>query len=88
MTLSDSSDTIYRIRQIWQCNNEKPDVFCMIRFVESDFLKVQKQSPEVFCKKKVFLGISQNSWEKTCAWDSFSIKLQVLGLRTPPDDCF
>ena len=31
----------------------------------------QKQPPEVFCKKKVFLGISQNSQENTCARDSF-----------------
>ena len=35
-----------------------------------------KQPPEVFCKKKVFLEISQNSQEKTSARDSFLIKLQ------------
>ena len=28
---------------------------------------MQKQQPEVFCKKKVFLEISQNSQENTCA---------------------
>ena len=33
---------------------------------------------EVFCKK-VFLEISQNSHEKTCARDFFLIKLQTLG---------
>ena len=32
--------------------------------------------PGVFCKKKVFLKISQNSQENTCARVSFLIKLQ------------
>ena len=36
----------------------------------------QKQPPRVFCKK-VFLEISQNSQENTCARVSFLIKLQV-----------
>ena len=35
----------------------------------------------MFCKKKVFFEISQNSQENTCAWASFLIKLQVLGLQ-------
>ena len=35
----------------------------------------QKQAPEVFCKK-VFLKMSQNSLESTCARVSFLIKLQ------------
>ena len=30
-------------------------------------INVQKQPPEAFCKKKVFLEISQNSQENTCA---------------------
>ena len=38
----------------------------------------QKQSPEVFCKKKVFLEISQNPQENTCARVSFLIKLQAV----------
>ena len=42
---------------------------------------MQKQPPEVFCKKKVFLDISQNSQENTCARVSFSIKLQALDLQ-------
>ena len=33
--------------------------------------------PEVFCKKKVFLEISQNSQEYTCARVSLLIKLQA-----------
>ena len=37
--------------------------------------KEQKQSTEVFCNKKVFLEISQNPQENTCARDSFLIKL-------------
>ena len=37
----------------------------------------QKQPPEVFYIKKVFLKISQNSQENTCARVSFLIKLQA-----------
>ena len=44
-------------------------------------LTVQKQPPEVFCKKKVFLEISKNSQENTCARDSFLIKMQVWGMQ-------
>ena len=32
----------------------------------------------MFCKKKVFLGISQNSQENACARDSFFIKKETL----------
>ena len=35
---------------------------------------------KVFCKKKMFLEISQNSQENTCANASFLIKLQASGL--------
>ena len=44
ITLLDYSDLIYLIQQIWQCNSGKTDVFCIIRFVESDFLKSQASS--------------------------------------------
>ena len=37
----------------------------------------QKQRPEVFCERKVFLEISQNLQENTCARVSFLIKLQA-----------
>ena len=37
----------------------------------------QKQSPEVFYIKKVFLEILQNSQENTCVRDSFLIELQT-----------
>ena len=40
-------------------------------------LSLEKQPPEVFCKGKVFLEISQNSQENTCAGVSFLIKLQA-----------
>ena len=43
----------------------------------------QKQPPEVFCKKKLFLEISPISLENICARDSFLIKLQALGIRVP-----
>ena len=38
---------------------------------------MQKQSPEVFYEKKLFLEISQNSQENTCATVSFLKKLQA-----------
>ena len=38
---------------------------------------MQKQPPEVFCIKKMFLEISQNSQENTYASASFLIKLQA-----------
>ena len=55
--------------------------------------RIQKQPPEVFYEKKVFLEISQNPQENTCTRVSFSIMLQGWGLqfskntfsyRTPP----
>ena len=42
----------------------------------------QKQPPEVFCLKKIFLKIPQNSQENTCARASFLIKLQATDLQT------
>ena len=42
--------------------------------------KNQKQPPEVFCKKDVFLEILQNSQEKACARGSFFNR--VVGLRS------
>ena len=46
---------------------------------------IQRQSPKVFCKK-VFLKISQNSRENTCARVYFLIKLKTctFSYRTPP----
>ena len=49
-------------------------IFCLLPNIFSYF---QKQPPEVFCKKKVFLEISPNSQENTCARVSFLIKLQA-----------
>ena len=45
--------------------------------------KCQKQSVRGVLQKKIFLEISQNSQESTCARVSFLIKLQASG-RTPP----
>ena len=44
--------------------------------------KIQKQPPEVFCKKRLFLEISQISQENTCARVSFLIKLQALACKS------
>ena len=49
--------------------------------IEASFMLLQKQPPEVFCKKPMFLEISQNSQENTCARVSFLIKLQALSLQ-------
>ena len=46
-------------------------------FVENtQVFNIKKQPPEVFCKK-VFLKISQNSQENTCAKASFLIMLKA-----------
>ena len=46
---------------------------CQSAFIPGDSC-VQKQLPEVFCKKKVSLENLQNSYENTCARVSFLIK--------------
>ena len=47
--------------------------------IECSFtFKRQNQPPEVFCKKKKILKISQNSQENTCATVSF-LKKKTLG---------
>ena len=43
--------------------------------------ELQKQPPEVLCKKKVFLAISQHSQENICARVSFLIKLEAWDLK-------
>ena len=59
---------------------------CCVRrqcYCDNYFLdKLSRSSrPDVLCKKKVFLEISQNSQESTCARDSFLIKLQATLLK-------
>ena len=44
-------------------------------------INLQKQPPEVLCKKGVILEIWQNSQENACAKVSFLIKLQALDLQ-------
>ena len=69
-----------------------PHASCLqfLRIHHDYFFTIWKQPPEVSCKKEVFLEISQNSQENTCARVSFLIKLQAKHLfyRTHPDDCF
>ena len=53
----------------------------LLTTISETFLKLlvnnlQKQPLDVFCKKKMFLKILQNSQENTCARVSFLIKLQ------------
>ena len=51
--------------------------------IECSFtFKRQNQPPEVFCKKKKILKISQNSQENTCATVSF-LKKRLWGRRFP-----
>ena len=45
------------------------------------FSRAQKQTPDVFCKKKVFLKTSQNLQENTEARASFLIKLPAALLK-------
>ena len=45
-------------------------------------IPIRNSRPEVFCKQGVFLEISQNSQENTCAIVSFLIKLQTSGLKS------
>ena len=45
-------------------------------------LNIQKQPPEVFCKKKVFLEISQNSQENICARAFFGCLVHSVAVAT------
>ena len=47
----------------------------------TNVMEMQKQPPELLYEKKVFLEISQNSQEITCAKVSFLIKLQASDLQ-------
>ena len=55
------------------------NILCLLLSLSCKYLFIQKQPPEVFCRKKVFLEILQNSQENTCARASFLIKLQAWG---------
>ena len=59
--------------RIGQCQAQS-----LIFFIDQSIYRSSR--PEVFCEN-VFLEISQNSQENTCARDSFLIKLQALGLK-------
>ena len=53
--------------------------FEFLWYLEWNWESTQKQPPELFCKK-VFLEITQNSQQNTCARVSFLIKLQASGV--------
>ena len=48
-----------------------------LRYFETSLFHIQKQLPWDVLQKKVFLEISQNSKQSTCARDYFLIKLQA-----------
>ena len=48
------------------------------KLFNNSFKKIQKQPPEVFCIKKLFLKISQTSQESTLVGVCFLIKLQAF----------
>ena len=52
------------------------------------FLLVTEAVAQMCSVKKVFLEISQNSQENTCARASFFIKLRNLEIRTHPNSTF
>ena len=63
-------------------------IFNIELLVSRTFLHIQKQPLDVFCKKKVFLELSQNSQESTCASVSFLIILQALLKKRLWHRCF
>ena len=65
-------------REDQKIRNKKDNL--QIIFWSTDDYSIKKQSPRGVLWKKVFLEISQNSQENTCARASFLIKLQTSGL--------
>ena len=57
-------------------------LFCRMLII---LLQLSNQSSHQRCSVKK--GVSQNSQENTCAWVSFLIKLQAIGLFTPKITC-
>ena len=51
-----------------------------LKVLKSDVSSFRSSHPDVFCEK-MFLEISRNSEENTCATVSFLIKLQASGLK-------
>ena len=103
----DSKSKIYKIRKLWgitkvltvfrQWNN----IFAKKNMSAITQLSLNPLGSEAatggVLLKKVFLEISQNSQEKTCARDSFlivfsrefcEISKNTFFNRTPPDECF
>ena len=65
--------------------------FC-IMLIRNAKKHIKKQPPELFCKKRVFLKISQNSQKNICARDFFfnkvaggcEISKNTFSYRAPP----
>ena len=59
----------------------KPKISITLKDKKDNIIKedsiIQKQSPKVLHKKKMFLKLLQNSQENTCCGVSFFIKLQA-----------
>ena len=69
----------FKLSFLENCENFKTKLKISSIILKSDVaLHLQKQPPEVFCKKKVLLQTSQNSQGSTCARASFLIKLQEI----------
>ena len=70
-------------KMVWALSNiQRP-----LHHVSAVLLEVTEAATRVVLQKNVFLEISQNSQEDTCAKVSFFNKVEGL-FRTPPDDCF
>ena len=70
-------------KMVWALSNiQRP-----LHHVSAVLLEVTEAATGVVLQKNVFLEISQNSQEDTCAKVSFFNKVEGL-FRTPPDDCF
>ena len=70
-------------KMVWALSNiQRP-----LHHVSAVLLEVIEAATGVVLQKNVFLEISQNSQEDTCAKVSFFNKVEGL-FRTPPDDCF
>ena len=63
-------------------NNSNIFQFLSVQVIDQVYGNATRSSHRRCCKKKVFLEISQNSQENTCARVSFSIKFQALDSRT------
>ena len=77
---------VFQCHLIWRAGFDFLETNCIMM---SRTVNREKQAPVMFHIKKVFLKISRNSQENTCARFSFLIKLQErLFYRAPAGDSF